>query len=154
MDYRYDVMISAAHIKQLRMDYNKAARLNNLPTLGQAEIAEKLGVTREHYCLIENGKSPVSIERLVKICAFYDVSADYVLGFANNKYNISDGIIEARIHEIERKLEESRKKILDDSSALFKQRLASYRQELMNLSTEINALLDVDKVTGKKQEQK
>ncbi len=49
----------------------------------QEEIAKVLEITRQQYQLYESGKRELKISHLIKLCKFYDVSADYVLGFTD-----------------------------------------------------------------------
>lgn len=46
----------------------------------QADIAEVLETTQQHYSCYENGKNELPIRHLIKLCVFYDVSADWLLG--------------------------------------------------------------------------
>ena len=46
----------------------------------QAQIAEILNITRPQYQLYESGKRQFKIEHIYKLCLYYNVSADYVLG--------------------------------------------------------------------------
>ena len=48
--------------------------------LSQSEIAELLGVTATQISDMENGKSGTTLEKLVTLCEYYQVSADYLLG--------------------------------------------------------------------------
>lgn len=50
----------------------------------QKDIAELLGTSQSYYAQYENGKRPLPIEHLIKLCKFYEVSADYILGFTND----------------------------------------------------------------------
>ena len=50
----------------------------------QAEIAEILGITRPQYHLYESGKRQFKIEHICKLCKYYGVSADYILGLPKN----------------------------------------------------------------------
>ena len=52
---------------------------------GQSALAKALGVTRQDVNYYFNGKRKPNIETLVKICDFYGVSADYLLGLTNSK---------------------------------------------------------------------
>lgn len=47
--------------------------------LTQQEICNKIDVTQTHYSNIENGKTGISLESLLKICEILDVSTDYIL---------------------------------------------------------------------------
>lgn len=46
----------------------------------QAQIADLLGITRPQYHLYESGKRQFKLEHICKLCVYYGVSADYVLG--------------------------------------------------------------------------
>jgi transcriptional regulator with XRE-family HTH domain len=47
--------------------------------LTQEKIAEKLDIEESYYSRIENGNRVLSVETLVKLAAFYDVSVDWLL---------------------------------------------------------------------------
>ena len=47
--------------------------------LTQQQICSKIDTTQTHYSNIENGKTGLSLEMLLKICEILDVSTDYVL---------------------------------------------------------------------------
>lgn len=46
----------------------------------QADIAEMLETTQQHYSCYENGKNELPIRHLIALCKFYKVSSDYILG--------------------------------------------------------------------------
>ncbi len=46
----------------------------------QEDIAKVLQVTKQAYGNYENGKRQLPIEHLMKLCEFYQVSSDYLLG--------------------------------------------------------------------------
>lgn len=48
--------------------------------LNQEQIAKVLGITRQQYQLYESGKRKLPIDKLIEICKYYKVSADYILG--------------------------------------------------------------------------
>ncbi len=58
-------------------------RQNN--DLTQKEVAEILKVAQTTYSQYELYKRPMPIECLMVLCKFYNVSADYILGFTNKK---------------------------------------------------------------------
>ncbi len=62
-------------IKELRQDND----------LTQKEVAKILKVAQTTYSQYELYKMPMPIECLMILCKFYDVSADYILGFTNSK---------------------------------------------------------------------
>ena len=49
----------------------------------QVEIANAIGVSKQCVSDYKSGKSVPSIQTLVFICAFLDVSADYLLGITD-----------------------------------------------------------------------
>lgn len=51
--------------------------------LKQEAVAITLNITRQQYQLYESGKRNLPIEKLITLCKFYNVSADYILGFTN-----------------------------------------------------------------------
>ena len=48
--------------------------------LSQAEVAAVIKTTQQQYSKIETGRSDISGEKLCLLAAFYNVSADYILG--------------------------------------------------------------------------
>ena len=56
------------------------ALLRNHSGLKQAEIAEKLGLSRQAYCHYETGKREASYETLCNIADYFNTSVDYLLG--------------------------------------------------------------------------
>ena len=60
--------------------------INNLRNLRmergytQVDIAEILQTTQQQYSCSENGKNELPIRHLIKLCEFYQVSSDYILG--------------------------------------------------------------------------
>lgn len=59
-----------AILRELREDKGKI----------QADIADILNITRPQYNLYETGKRQFRLEHIYKLCEYYGVSADYVLG--------------------------------------------------------------------------
>ncbi len=51
--------------------------------LKQEDIAKVLKITRQQYQLYESGKRKIPIDLLIELCKFYNVSADYILGFTD-----------------------------------------------------------------------
>ena len=51
--------------------------------LKQEAIGIVLKITRQQYQLYESGKRKLPIDLLITLCRFYNVSADYILGFTN-----------------------------------------------------------------------
>ena len=63
-------METAEKLKSLREDRDYT----------QKEIADVLGTTQQQIYKYEAGKQEMTVHRLRKICLFYGVSADYLLG--------------------------------------------------------------------------
>ena len=64
--------------------YERLRNLREDRDLLQQDIAELLGTTQTYYSKYERGKHPLPIEHLIKLCKFYGVSADYILGLPKN----------------------------------------------------------------------
>lgn len=52
--------------------------------LTQRELAKKLNMKQQQYQAYESGAVQLPLTRLQDLCAFYDVSADYILGLTDN----------------------------------------------------------------------
>lgn len=66
------------------MDYR--TRLRNLREdrdYTQAQIGQILQKSQQGYNHIEAGRAELKIEDLARLCKFYDVSADYIIGLKN-----------------------------------------------------------------------
>lgn len=48
--------------------------------LTQKELGEAIGLTGKSICTIENGTSKTTIDKLILLAKFFDVSTDYLLG--------------------------------------------------------------------------
>lgn len=66
-------MIYTERIKALREDNDKK----------QKEIAIVLKKSQQGYAHLENEQARLSIDDLITLCRYYDVSADYILGFTD-----------------------------------------------------------------------
>lgn len=53
--------------------------------LTQAELGKLLNKSQQGYNHIEAGRAELKIEDLVKICKFYNLSADYLIGLTDKK---------------------------------------------------------------------
>ena len=66
------------------MDYR--IRLRNLREdrdLTQAELGKILHKSQQGYIHIETGRAELKIEDLARLCEFYNVSADYIIGLTD-----------------------------------------------------------------------
>lgn len=89
------------NIKQLRKDAQKS----------QAEIAEYLKVSQVSYGRYELGLSEPSIETLIKLADFYNVSLDYLV---NRPFNNS-----VYLNDVERSMLEMFREMSKDNQKLF-----------------------------------
>ena len=53
--------------------------------LTQAELGKLLNKSQQGYNHIEAGRAELKIEDLIKLCQFYNLSADYIIGLTNQK---------------------------------------------------------------------
>lgn len=67
-------MLYTQRLKDLREDSD----------LTLEELANKLGMKREQYRRYEVGINEIKAGFIIKICKFYNVSSDYLLGFTND----------------------------------------------------------------------
>ena len=68
------------------MDYR--TRMRNLREdndLTQKEAGKIINKSQQGYSHIEEGRAELKIEDLVKLCQFYGVSADYLIGLTDKK---------------------------------------------------------------------
>lgn len=66
-------MICSQRIRSLREDRD----------LTQRDVALVLKKSQQGYAHLENEQARLSIEDLITLCKFYNVSADYILGFTD-----------------------------------------------------------------------
>ena len=72
MDYR-------ARLKALREDHD----------LTQAELGAVLQKSQQGYNHMEAGRAELKIDDLVKLCRFYQVSSDYIIGLTDEPTPLS-----------------------------------------------------------------
>ena len=66
------------------MDYRMRIRnVREDRDLTQAEVGKVLNKSQQGYNHIEAGRAELKIDDLVKLCQFYDLSADYLIGLSN-----------------------------------------------------------------------
>lgn len=53
--------------------------------LKQKDIADILEMTYQQYQLYESGKRKLPIDKLKLLCQYYNITADYFLGFTNKQ---------------------------------------------------------------------
>lgn len=66
------------------MDYRQRLRdIREDHDLTQAEMGNILNKSQQGYNHIEAGRSELKIEDLIKLCKYYNLSADYIIGLIN-----------------------------------------------------------------------
>ena len=58
----------------------KLRELRKAAKLSQAEVAETLQTTQQHYSTYENGKHEPPLRHIVTLCKLYNVTSDWLLG--------------------------------------------------------------------------
>ena len=53
--------------------------------LTQAEVGKVIQKSQQGYNHIETGRAELKIDDLIKLCQFYNVSSDYLIGLSNEK---------------------------------------------------------------------
>ena len=61
-------------IKNVREDHD----------LTQAQVVKLLDKSQQGYNHIEMGRAELKIDDLIRLCKFYDLSADYLIGLTDN----------------------------------------------------------------------
>ena len=64
----------------MKIFQERLIELRKLNKLTQREMAEYLQIAQPSYIRYENGSSQPSLETLVKLADYFDVSTDYLLG--------------------------------------------------------------------------
>ncbi len=75
--------------------------LRNSRGISQIQLASKLGVTKQSISNWENDNILPSIEMLVKIANFFEVSTDYLLGLDNKRTLDVENLTEIQISHIQ-----------------------------------------------------
>lgn len=66
------------------LDYKQRMRdLREDADMNQTQVAEVLGTSQTMYSCYERGAVELPLRHLMTLCRFYQVSADYILGFTN-----------------------------------------------------------------------
>ena len=73
------------------MDYRERLRaIREDRDLTQAEIGLILNKSQQGYNHIEAGRAELKIEDLSKLCRYYNLSADYIIGLTNKSRSYKD----------------------------------------------------------------
>lgn len=71
------------------MDYRTRLRdVREDRDLTQAEVGKILNKSQQGYNHIEAGRAELKIDDLIKLCHFYNLSADYLIGLCNQPKKI------------------------------------------------------------------
>lgn len=74
------------------MDYRSRLRdVREDRDLTQAQLGEVLDKSQQGYNHIETGRAELKIDDLVKLCQFYNLSADYLIGLTNKPKSYKEG---------------------------------------------------------------
>ena len=65
-------------LRDIREDYDKT----------QADIAEILGISRQHYSLYEKGERELPMHHFITLAKYYNVSIDYLVGLLQYPRNL------------------------------------------------------------------
>ena len=57
--------------------------IRDCKNITQREVAAYLGIKQQQYARYEKGINVMPVTYVVKLCEFFDVSADYILGLTN-----------------------------------------------------------------------
>lgn len=57
--------------------------LRDIKNITQKEIAAYLGIKQQQYARYEKGINVMPVTYLIKLCQFYNISADYILGLTS-----------------------------------------------------------------------
>ena len=57
--------------------------------LTQAEVGKILNKSQQGYNHIETGRAELKIEDLIRLCEFYDLSADYLIGLTDRPHPLN-----------------------------------------------------------------
>lgn len=64
--------------------YQRIRDLREDKNLNQTQIATLLNTSQTVYSRYERNERDLPIDYLITLCKFYNVSADYILGFTNS----------------------------------------------------------------------
>ncbi|MBQ0167548.1 MAG: helix-turn-helix transcriptional regulator [Treponema sp.] len=69
--------------------------------INQAELARALGVTKQSVSNWENDNIMPSVEMLIKIAGYFNVTTDYLLGLSSTHVLLTDGLTEPQISHLQ-----------------------------------------------------
>ncbi len=60
--------------------YERLRQAREDSDLSQTQVAEFLQTSQSYYSKQELGKKPFRVDQVAKLCEYYHISADYILG--------------------------------------------------------------------------
>ena len=63
--------------------YQRVRDLREDSDLSQADVAQILGISQQHYSMYESGKRELPMHHFITLAKFYNVSLDYITGLTN-----------------------------------------------------------------------
>ena len=69
-------------VRRMNLYMQRLRNLREDHDLTQQQVAELLGTSQTMYARYERGANELPIRHLLKLCAYYKVSADYLLGLS------------------------------------------------------------------------
>ena len=80
---------------------DRIRELRNSHQLSQVDLAKQLHVSKQTISNWENNNVPPSIDTLIRIAAFFDVSTDYLLELTHQRVINADGLSNKQIAHIQ-----------------------------------------------------
>lgn len=80
---------------------DRIRELRKSHSLSQVELAKQLHVSKQTISNWENNNIPPSIDTLIRIATFFDVSTDYLLGFSNKRMLNVNGLSDLQIAHLQ-----------------------------------------------------
>ena len=73
----------------LELFAHRVKKLRRQKKLSQQELGEVLGINQGAISAIESGRRTTTVEKLILLAKFFEVSTDYLLGAKFFKYSLS-----------------------------------------------------------------
>lgn len=80
---------------------DRIRELRNSRKMSQVDLAKQLHVSKQTISNWENNNVPPSIDTLIRIATFFDVSTDYLLEFNHQRMINADGLSNTQIAHIQ-----------------------------------------------------
>ena len=71
-------------MKELEIFAERVHMLRKQRGMSQRELGEAIGLSHKSISTIESGSRTTTLEKLVTLCEYYQVSADYLLGITDD----------------------------------------------------------------------